>query len=173
MRTCTKDSDEKERTDKWDERYLALAKFVSEWSKDPRAKVGAVIRNKRGRPVALGYNGFPGGIADDARLYDKDTKHETIIHAEQNALLIAGAQAEDGTIYVIGKPMCVRCAVLVIEAGIKRVVAEKPSLDSGSQWDRQGFSALKLFAEKGLNVRFYKELPDGSFQRALPPRRGK
>ena len=63
----------KERTDKWDKRYLALAKFVSEWSKDPRAKVGAIIRNRRGRPVALGYNGFPGGIADDGRLYDKET----------------------------------------------------------------------------------------------------
>lgn len=158
------------RTDKWDMRYLELAKFVAEWSKDPSAKVGAVIRNKRGRPVALGYNGFPGGIADDGRLYDKETKNETIIHAEQNALLIAGAQAEEGTIYVVGKPMCVRCAVLVIEAGITRIVAEQPDVNLKSKWDKQGFSALKLLSEKGLTVTFYKHLPNGLFKRLIPRR---
>jgi len=158
----------KQKTDKWDKRYLALAKFVSEWSKDPRAKVGAVIRNKRGRPVALGYNGFPGGIADDGRLYDKETKNQTIIHAEQNALLIAGSQAEEGTIYVVGKPMCVRCAVLVIEAGIKRIVAVKQNTVTESIWDKQGFSALKLFCEKSLAVTFYKEVSHGTFDRTIP-----
>ena len=28
--------------DKWDERYLRLAKEVSTWSKDPSTKVGAI-----------------------------------------------------------------------------------------------------------------------------------
>lgn len=34
--------------EKWDARFCELAKFISEWSKDPNAKVGAVIFSKRG-----------------------------------------------------------------------------------------------------------------------------
>ncbi len=33
---------------KWDKRFCKLARFVSEWSKDPNAKVGAVVFSKRG-----------------------------------------------------------------------------------------------------------------------------
>ena len=29
--------------DKWDDRFLEVAKLAAEWSKDPNAKVGAVI----------------------------------------------------------------------------------------------------------------------------------
>ncbi len=28
---------------KWDKEFVKLTKFVSTWSKDPRAKVGAVV----------------------------------------------------------------------------------------------------------------------------------
>ena len=74
--------------DKWDARFCELARFVSEWSKDPNAKVGAVLFSKRGGDVAIGYNGFPMGVEDSAeRLEDQDTKLELIVHAEQNALL--------------------------------------------------------------------------------------
>ena len=31
---------------KWDQRFCELAKFVSDWSKDPNAKVGAVLFSK-------------------------------------------------------------------------------------------------------------------------------
>ena len=50
--------------DKWDNRYLRLAKEVSTWSKDPSTKVGAVaVLN--GSVLAQGYNGFPRYILDD------------------------------------------------------------------------------------------------------------
>jgi dCMP deaminase len=44
---------------KWDARFCELAKFVSEWSKDPNAKVGAVVFSKRGGDISIGYNGLP------------------------------------------------------------------------------------------------------------------
>ena len=112
---------------KWDERFWRLAAFVAQWSKDPKAKVGAVITSKKAGAIALGYNGFPSGVEDSAeRLESTDIKLDMIIHAEQNALFIAGSAAEGGDFFVWGKPICSRCAGLIIQAGISRVVAEDP-----------------------------------------------
>src|SRR5262245_56317864 len=78
---------------KWDARFLELAEFVSKWSKD-KAKVGAVLATPRSGAIALGYNGFPIGVEDRAeRLEDPDIKLDMVVHAEQNALLIAGPAA--------------------------------------------------------------------------------
>ena len=91
--------------DKWDSRYSVLAWRVSKWSKDPKAKVGTVLLNQLGWPIALGYNGFPAGVEDTVeRLQDGQLKNDMIVHAEQNALLFSGANARGGTIYVYGKP---------------------------------------------------------------------
>jgi dCMP deaminase len=132
----------------WDERRLKLAHFVAEWSKDPDAKVGAVIADAHGRVIALGYNGFAVGIEDSAdRLGDTDQKLDMIVHAEQNAVLIAGRAAEGATIYVVGKPVCSRCAGVIIQSGIKRVVAQAPGNDLTSKWTKPGLVALAMFAE--------------------------
>jgi len=32
---------------KWDQRFCELAKYISKWSKDPNAKVGAVLFSKK------------------------------------------------------------------------------------------------------------------------------
>ena len=110
--------------DKWDRRFCDLARFVSEWSKDPNAKVGAVVYAKRGGDVAIGYNGFPMGVEDSVdRLGNRDKKLEFIVHAELNAIIAAGSRSEGATLYVWGKPICARCAGSIIQAGIKRVVA--------------------------------------------------
>ncbi|MCX8520243.1 MAG: deaminase, partial [Rhodoferax sp.] len=104
--------------DKWDVRFCELAKFVSEWSKDPSAKVGAVVFSKRGGDVSIGYNGFPMGVEDSAeRLEDQEMKLELVVHAEQNALIAAGSRSAGSTLYVWGKPICARCAGSIIQAG--------------------------------------------------------
>lgn len=138
--------------DKWDRRYFGLAKQISNWSKDPRAKVGAVLLNGQGWPIALGYNGFPAGVEDDVRKYeDGALKNKMVVHAEQNALLCSGAGARNGTIYVFGKPVCPRCAVLLIQAGIKRVVGIQPdpSRNPDSDTHRDGLVSLQMFKEAG------------------------
>jgi len=43
---------------KWDQRFIELAKHVSEWSKDPNAKVGAVVVSDSGGPISLGLMDF-------------------------------------------------------------------------------------------------------------------
>ena len=143
---------------KWDTRFCELARFVSEWSKDPSAKVGAVVYCRRGGDVSIGYNGFPMDVEDSVeRLTDKDTKLEFIVHAELNALLAAGSRAYGSTLFVWGKPICARCAGSIIQAGVKRVVALTPKEgDSDSKWDKSGQLAKQMFNEAGVTMDFYE-----------------
>jgi dCMP deaminase len=139
----------------WDQRFWDLAKFVAEWSKDPNAKVGAVIATQRGA-VGLGYNGFPKGVEDSAdRLDDGDVKLDMIVHAEQNALLIAGQSAQGADIFVRGKPVCARCAGLIIQAGIRRVVAMDPTvIGDDSKWRKTGMRAVEMLNEARVIVSY-------------------
>ncbi len=147
--------------DTWDERYLAIAMQVSQWSKDPRSKMGAVITDPRGRVVALGYNGFPENVHDcPVRLNDPDIKYDMVVHAEANAVLIAGGAAEGGTVYVYGpRSICGPCAGILIQAGIRRAVAihpidktqAKPSTDcTQADWSKKGRIALEMFKDAGV-----------------------
>jgi dCMP deaminase len=143
----------KETADKWDRRYFGLARRISYWSKDPKAKVGAVLLDRRGWPIALGYNGFPAGVEDDIeKLDDGKLKNQMIVHAEQNALLCARSGARKGTLYVFGKPVCPRCAVLIIQAGVKRVLGIQPDPKSNPDSDthESGVISLTMFGEAGI-----------------------
>jgi dCMP deaminase len=145
--------------EKWDERFCNLAKYISDWSKDPNAKVGAVILSKAGGDISVGYNGFPMGVEDTVeRLQDQAQKLELIVHAEQNAIIAAGSRAHGACIYVWGKPVCARCAGSIIQAGIKRVVAFASNQSGESKWDKSGQIALQMFKEAGVQVDYYKRI---------------
>ena len=141
--------------DKWDHRFLALAEHISNWSKDPSPQVGAGITHTRSkRVVSLGFNGFPAGVEDTReRLDDRGTKYEMVVHAEQNALMFAGDRAEGCTLYVHPLPPCARCAVMIIQAGIKRVVCDQPDFDH-QRWGDAAKIADTLFREAGLAVNY-------------------
>ena len=87
-------------SNKWDIRFLEMAKLVASWSKDPSTQVGAVaVRNRT--VIAQGYNGFPRGC-DDHELYylNKAIKYKRIVHAEMNAIYNAaenGVSLKDST----------------------------------------------------------------------------
>ena len=142
---------------KWDQRFCELARFVSRWSKDPNAKVGAVVFCKRGGDISIGYNGFPMGVEDSAeRLNDLQIKLDMIVHAEENALIAAGSRAFGSTIFVWGKPICARCAASIIQAGVKRVVALTPeSVPVDSKWRKTGEIAYEMMHEVGIEIDFY------------------
>ena len=141
--------------DKWDHRFLGLAKHISNWSKDPSTQVGAVITHTRSkRVVSMGFNGFPAGVEDTReRLDDRGTKYEMVVHAEQNALMFAGDRAEGCTLYVHPLPPCARCAVMIIQAGIKRVVCDQPDFDH-QRWGEAAKIADTLFREAELAVNY-------------------
>lgn len=141
-----------EKQAKWDSRYLGLAHHIAQWSKDPRAKVGAVLVNQRfARVVATGFNGFPSNVEDSAeRLENKTKKLQMILHAEQNALLHAGRDARECDAYVVGKPVCNVCATLLIQSGVRRVVAAAPRANTDSYWDKVGLLAIDMLREAGV-----------------------
>lgn len=149
-------------TDKWDRRFLELARHISTWSKDPSTQVGAVIVEPKTKlVVGIGYNGFPRGVIDSAeRLNDRPTKYALIVHAEANAILMAGDKAKEATLYVwpsFALPdVCNECAKLVIQAGIKNIVAYIASSENAEKAKRWGDSliiAKTMCDEAGVKYR--------------------
>ena len=138
---------------KWDKNFLALANTVSMFSKDPSTKVGAVIVDDDNRVVSIGYNGFPKGIKDDHRLDNRELKYDMIVHAEANALLFANAPVKGCTIYTWPFQPCSRCASLIIQAGIRRVV----SVESEDQkWSSNFQLAHDMMTEARIEIETYK-----------------
>jgi len=115
---------------KWDQRMIDLAFHVARWSKDPRAKVGAVVLGNDRRDVALGYNGPPPGLNDELIMARED-KNRFIRHAEVNALDNARFDPTGATLFTT-RPLCVGCANTVVARGLSRVVC--PEIDTGSSW---------------------------------------
>lgn len=137
---------------KWDLRFLDLAKFIAGWSKDPSTKVGAVIVDQFNRIVSVGYNGFPQDIIDDDRLNDREIKYKIIVHGEINAILFANKSLAGCTLYTVPFEPCPRCASLIIQSGIKRVVAPQ---NTNKRWEEDFKITRKLFQEANIIMDYY------------------
>lgn len=106
----------------WHHRFLSLAAFVAQWSKDPSTKVGAVITDPLNRVISLGFNGFPRGFQDTQdRLLNRDLKNACILHAERNAILFAQRSLDDCILYTWPMAPCPACASMVVQSGIQSV----------------------------------------------------
>ena len=143
-------------TEKWDLKFIELAKHISGWSKDKNTKVGAVIVNDSNRIISTGYNGFVIGCNDSIESrYEKDKKYLYTEHAERNAIYSAaekGDSTRNATIYMQLYP-CVDCARAIIQSGIKRVVCTKPDFNS-EKWGESWRIAKELFNECGIEVKY-------------------
>jgi dCMP deaminase len=142
--------------DKWDHRFLRIAREVATWSKDPGTCVGAVLVKDK-RIIATGYNGFPQGISDGIERYeDREVKLAYTVHAEVNAILNAarnGSKTNGSTLYVTFSP-CVSCATGLIQAGISRVVC--PDLKfAPPRWAESFGRGQSLLSEAGIEVLTY------------------
>lgn len=134
---------------KVDQERMIQAIIQSRKSYDPSSKMGAIVVDTAGMTVGRGFNGFPVGIPEDERITVREVKYDLIIHAEMRALVQAGAQAKGGTLYITAPP-CVRCAVHIIEYGIKRIVMMAPSPGLMSRWGDTIRKARALFEEAGI-----------------------
>lgn len=142
---------------KWDLRFLRLAKEIAEWSKDPTTKVGCVVVDKNNHPKTWAYNGFPRTIADShERLTNRVLKNSIVQHCEANAVSNCahiGTSMRNCSIYVTHVP-CASCAGQLIQAGISKVVIYTSSNDPGflERWKDSNENALALFRESGVEV---------------------
>jgi dCMP deaminase len=139
---------------KWDKRYLALAKEVASWSKDPSTQVGAVTVGNKKEVLSQGFNGFPRGIIDSEDRYNnRETKYKYVVHAEMNAIYNAtysGVSLDGAVLYVYGLPICSECAKGIIQVGIKKVIIKKSKeLDN---WNESVALSQEMFDEAGVEL---------------------
>lgn len=135
---------------KWDRRFLDLAQHISQWSKDPSTKCGAVIA-KGNRIISMGYNGFPMLVNDHSDNYnDRDLKLNMILHAEVNAILFAEVPLSNCTIYTYPFPPCCRCAAQIIQSGIRKVIAPKPTKELIGRWSSELIIAEDMYKDAGV-----------------------
>lgn len=121
----------------WDRYFLDLCEAVSKRATCNRGRGGCVIVKDK-RILTTGYVGSPAGlphcdeIGHDMRKVFDDAGNVTqhcvrTLHAEQNAIIQAakfGVSIDGATLYCKMVP-CRSCAMMIINSGIKRVVAEK------------------------------------------------
>jgi len=121
----------------WDRYFLDMCEAVAARATCDRGKCGSVIVKDK-RIMTTGYVGAPAGLphCDEAghdlrKMINEEgqiTQHcVRTLHAEQNAILQAarfGIPLEGATLYCKMTP-CRTCAMMIVNAGIKRVVCEK------------------------------------------------
>ena len=143
--------------DKWDKRFIEMAKVVGSWSScyQENRHVGAVIvKNKR--VLTTGYNGAPSGVKSCVEKgeclrrklnIESGTRQELCyaVHAEQNAICQAaklGISLEGATLYCTHQP-CTICSRMIINSGITKVIYAEGYPDDFS---------LQLFKEAGIEI---------------------
>lgn len=108
--------------------YIATASLMSLRGTCKRMKVGCVITSKDNRIIATGYNG---SLDKHCTLCDLSKPCTEAIHAEANAIAYAAKKGIplDGSIIYCTHSPCLKCAELIIQSGIKKVVYSKPYRD--------------------------------------------
>ena len=144
----------------WDEWFMRHVYLVSEKSKDPKTKIGAVIV-KENHIISSGYNGFPIGVNDLPERYDdRQIKYSMISHAEDNSVITAarfGISTKDTTLYTQGIP-CNECAKSIIQSGIKEVVIHKQWPSMIQKWIESCKISEQMLSESGVKIRWFDKL---------------
>jgi dCMP deaminase len=136
--------------DKWDSRFLELARHIASWSKDPSTQTGAVIVDAKKRVVSLGYNGLAQGVDDSLeRLNNRDLKYKMFVHCERNAIIFAKQPLDGCALYTWPFLSCAACAAMVIQTGITRVVAP---FSENPRWIEEFKLSMEQFNEAGVEV---------------------
>jgi dCMP deaminase len=110
------------------EMLMRTAAVISGRGTCERAFVGAVIA-KEGRIISTGYVGAPAGLPHCTDVGDEigaDGGCTRTVHAEANAIAFAaraGTSTDGAELYCTHSP-CLKCAQLIINAGIERVYFE-------------------------------------------------
>lgn len=140
-----------------DEMLMEIAEVVARRSTCSRAHVGVVIA-RDARPLVTGYNGAPAGMPHCNHSCNCEGLHgnhwpnceflkpcNISVHAEVNALAFAaryGVRTNGAELHTTMCP-CYKCAQLIINAGIDRVVADQAYRDR---------SGLDLLQNAGIDI---------------------
>ena len=141
--------------------FINIAKEVSNFSKDPRRKIGAISVDNDKKILSTGYNGFPRGILDSEEDWNnREIKNKFVVHAEANMVYNAtytGVSLKDSTIYVYGLPVCSNCALSLIQSGVKKVIYYHDYIEGDEKWIESFKETQKLFTLAGIEVEKFTE----------------
>ena len=150
----------------WDRFFLGMAEYMSRASKDPSTKVGAVLVEPHNNiVVGLGYNGFPRKVHDTVERYqNREMKYQLVVHAEVNAILMAGEKAQGSHLYVYPSfalpPICNECCKVAIQAGVQHIIGYIPNeTDERVKRWKDSISISKQMCNEA-NVLFHGVLPN-------------
>jgi dCMP deaminase len=139
-------------------KFLPDAQAARGRSKDESTQVGAVVIDDDFNVRISGYNGMPRGVNDEVReRHIRPTKYLYFAHAEENCVAQAariGVSLKGCTILLTSLFPCTTCSRLIIQSGIKRVLA--PRQVDNTRWDEQAKVALEMLTEAGVEVLYYE-----------------
>jgi dCMP deaminase len=148
----------------WDAYFMSKAVIAATRSTCASRMVGAVlIQDKQER--GTGFNGAPADLDDclDVGCDDANTDGQCLraIHAELNLILQTDRDHRKGaTVYCTDQP-CLRCATVLANSGIARVVYSR-------RFHRHTVQVEELFAAKGIRLDQFP-LPVAETGALLPP----
>lgn len=145
-------------------KFLPDAEAARGRSKDRSTKVGAVVLDDDFNLRISGYNGFPRGVNDDIdERHARPIKYDFSAHSEENCISQAarvGVSLKDCTILLTSLFPCTGCSRMIIQSGIKRVIAPVKKdagngADTRMDWSEKEKLALEMLAEAGVEVWYY------------------
>lgn len=136
---------------------MRVAEAYAELATCPRRKVGAMIADERGRPLAVGYNGPAAGRPHctdhpcPGASYPSGQGLEfcEAIHAEQNAILQLRNPDRAFTIFLTTFP-CNSCIKLLLGTPIQEIVYRDgyPHGESALWWEEAGRKTFQVDSQK-------------------------
>ncbi|MDR2182287.1 MAG: cytidine/deoxycytidylate deaminase family protein [Treponema sp.] len=145
----------------WDEYFMEVCEAIAKRATCDRGRSGCVIA-KNNQILVTGYVGAPAGLphCDEVGHQLKRMVHEDgsvtthcvrTVHAEQNAICQAakrGIAIEGATLYCRMTP-CRTCAMLIINCGIVRVVAQRRYHDAAD--------SEAMFSQAGIKLEYVSD----------------
>lgn len=140
------------------ERLQQLALSIGNtMSKDPNTKVACLLLDgETSNPLSIGWNSFPDGVDDSKpERWHRPSKYRFVCHAETNAIAKAARNGIrlQGASCIIPIHPCTDCAKALIQAGIKKVMTQRPDFDHVNWGDDWRF-AVTLLREAGVAVTY-------------------
>lgn len=142
--------------------WLYQAEKISQKSKDPSTKVGAVLVDFE-KQAFYGYNRIP--VLCNSNVYNnREKKYDRIIHAEMVAIFSALEKRplkpfpfdRGETLYVWPFHPCKQCAKFLVEFRISRVISLWPDDEILERWKDDLKVARQIFGEAGTEYLFYE-----------------
>jgi dCMP deaminase len=144
----------------WDSYFIKMVQLVSEKSKDPSTKCGALIVGPDHEIRSTGFNGFPRGVDETIESrWVRPEKYEWVEHAERNAIYNAarvGISTFGCTMYVnYAVECCDDCTRAIIQSGIIEVVGPDipfPGKGKGIDYSKTNANII-MMNEAGILIR--------------------